>query len=75
MNKYRCVKSFLVEKYDVSGNLTNDYISVEKGDIYELDNGTNYFSGENHLEKDDGLSWIEISTEMLTEFFEVVKHE
>lgn len=71
IRKFRCKKEFELEIYDVYGNSTEEYITIQKGEVFELNNDVNYIGGENHLEKD--LSWIEISFETLEECFEEVK--
>ena len=72
IRKFRCKKEFELEIYDVYGNSTEEYITIQKGEVFELNNDVNYIGGENHLEKED-LSWIEISFETLEEYFEEVK--
>lgn len=76
MKKYRCKKGFIVDKYDGDGFLIeNDYVNVEKGEIYTLDeSGRRIIGGEVHLDGDDG-SWLEICKENLEKFFEEVQNE
>ncbi len=74
VKKYRCKKSFYVDKYDNDGFLIeDDGMVIEEGETYTLDDsGHTIVGGDVHLDREDGL-WLEISREHLTEFFEEVE--
>lgn len=74
MKKYRCIKAFSVERCDGNGfPIENEYIDVNLGDVYELDeSGVTIMSADTHLDKDDG-TWLELSYETLEEHFEEVE--
>lgn len=71
--QYKCIKEFEVNKYD--DELTEEYLTVEKGSIWELDEyGGSIIGGDVHLdEADDSGTWLEISFETLEEYFEEVR--
>lgn len=73
MRKYRCKKSFYVDKYDDDGFLIeNDGVVIEEGEEYILDDsGHTIIGGEVHLDNEGG-AWLEITEEKLEEFFEEV---
>lgn len=74
MKQYKCKKSFCVDKYDDDGFLIeNSSVVIDKGKIYELDDGNHkIIGGEIHLDSDEGGSWLEITKEHLEEYFEEV---
>lgn len=81
MKKYKCKKSFYVDKYDDAGFLIeNDTIVIEEGKIYELNESEYMMIGSSdhvHLDavdKDDGL-WLEITKEHLEKYFELLEAE
>lgn len=81
MKKYKCKKSFYVDKYDDDGFLIeNDGMVIEEGKIYELDeSGYMMIDGSDHVhldavDKDDGL-WLEITKEHLEKYFELLEAE
>ena len=72
IKRYKCKKSFCVDKYDVDGFLIeNSGIVIDEGKLYEIDeSGSRMIGGEVHLDSvDDGL-WLEITNEHLEEYFE-----
>lgn len=76
MKQYKCKKSFCVDKYDDDGFLIeNSSVVIDKGKIYELDDGNHIIiGGEIHLDsvEDEDGSWLEITKEHLKEYFEEV---
>ena len=77
MKKYKCKKSFCVDKYDGDGFLIeNSSILIEEGTIYELDESGHMVIGRKdhvHLDSVDNGSWLEITKEHLNEYFEEVE--
>lgn len=70
MKKYKCIKSFWVGDENVYKN----GIEIKAGGIYESDEPRPTHFGEAiHLDSTDGLSWIEIGSEIFSECFEEVK--
>lgn len=78
MKKYKCKKSFYVDKYDNDGFLINDGMVIEEGKIYEL-NESEYMiiGGKDHVHLDavDDGSWLEITKEHLVEYSEFMEVE
>lgn len=77
MKRYKCKKSFCVDKYDADGFLIeNSSMVIEEGKIYELDeSGYMIVGGKEHVHLDsvnDG-SWIEITKEHFEECFELLR--
>lgn len=74
MKQYKCKKSFCVDKYDDDGFLIeNSSVVIDKGKIYEIDDGNHtIIGGEIHLDSDEDGSWLEITKEHLEEYFEEV---
>lgn len=79
MKKYKCKKSFCVDKYDDNGFLIeNDEMVIEEGKIYELsESGYMMIGGaeHSHLDAVDDGSWLEITKGHLEEFFELLEVE
>ncbi len=77
--KYKCKKSFCVDKYDDDGFLIeNETIVIEEGKIYELDeSGYMIIGGKDHVHLDaiDNGSYLEITKENLEECFELTEVE
>ncbi len=74
MKKYKCKKSFCVDKYDADGFLIeNSATVIERGKVYELDeSGSTIIGGEVHLDSVNDNSWLEITNEHLKEYFKEV---
>ena len=77
MKKYKCKKSFCVDKYDDDGFLIEDStVVIEKGKVYEL-NESDYMmiGGRDHVHIDavDDGSWLEITKGTLKECFELLE--
>ena len=79
MEKYKCKKSFCVDKYDDDGFcIENETIVIEEGKIYELDeSGYMMIGGSNHVHLDavDDGSWLEVTKWTLEECFDLLKAE
>ncbi|WP_144362388.1 hypothetical protein V6B71_09100 [Mediterraneibacter gnavus] len=79
MKKYKCKKSFCVDKYDYDGFcIENEAIVIEEGKIYELEeSGYMMIGGSDHVHLDaiDDDSWLEITKETLEECFELLEVE
>lgn len=79
MKKYKCKKSFYVDKYDDDGFLVdNEAIVIEEGKIYELDeSGYMMIGGSDHVHLDavDDGSWLEITKETLEECLDLLEVE
>lgn len=77
MKRFKCKKSFCVDKYDDDGLcIENETIVIEEGKIYELDkSGYMMIGGSDyvHLGAVDDGSWLEITKEHLKEYFDEVE--
>ena len=70
--RYKCISQFYLEECDGDGFLTGEYMEVEPGEIYETGD-RDITGGEIHLDGVNVNRWIEISKEMLDEYFEEVE--
>lgn len=77
MKKYKCKKSFCVDKYDDDGFLIeNSSIAIEEGKVYELNESGHMMiggKGHVHLDNADDGSWLEITKGTLKECFELLE--
>lgn len=77
MKRYKCTKSFCVDKYDDDGFLIeNSSIAIEEGKVYELDeSGHMMIGGKDHVHLDavDDGSWLEITKGTLEECFDLLE--
>jgi len=70
MKKYKCIKPFWAAGVDFYESETE----IKAGEIYESDEPRPTHFGEAiHLDSTDGLSWIEIGSEIFSECFEEMK--
>jgi hypothetical protein len=68
--KYKCIRSFIVSRFNDYGFETGKYLHVKIDTIWELDDSHKIIGGQNHL--DNNSSWLEISDETLkSDFVEV----
>ncbi len=73
--RYKCIKEMCLPKCDDNGfEIPNECGSVTVGSIWERDDETDLIGGDAHLDCLDpldntDLGWIEISSEMLSEYF------
>lgn len=77
MQKVKCVKEFFVDKCDDDGrSIANEYIDVEEGDIFEVeDDDFRFIGGEVRLlalDSDTSFEWLEIAKETFKEHFEII---
>ena len=79
MKRYKCKKSFCVDKYDDDGFMIENAATVKKKKkIYELDEtGYMIIGGSDyvHLDAVDEGSWLEIAKETLEECFDLLEME
>lgn len=77
MKKYKCIKEFIVNKYDEKFLLTEKTMKIEKGTIWNMTNEVPYTNGDYHLERytNTHFIWIDIIKEHLKEFFIEVEDE
>lgn len=75
MKRYKCIKSFCVDKYDDDGfMIENSVVVIDEGKIYELDDSDHtIIGGEVHLDSIDDGSWLEITKEILEEYFDLLE--
>nr|UVX54335.1 MAG: hypothetical protein [Bacteriophage sp.] len=66
--KYKCVKAFMLDSYDDDGFYIENCIEIKVGETYEVGN-ENFIGGDIHLNGINTNKWIEISQEMLEEYF------
>ena len=72
--KYKCKKTFLLDKYDDDGFYVEDYTQVNEGDLFELcEDPFRVVGGEIRLVGINNGQWLEISKETLAMYFEGVK--
>lgn len=74
MKRYKCKKPFCVDKYDDDGfMIENSVVVIDEGKIYELDDSDHtIIGGEVHLDSIDDGSWLEITKEILEEYFDLL---
>lgn len=78
--KYKCIKTFYVEKYDDDGFTTDKYMCIPKDSVWELSD-TNFGMSDIQLvriwktKKPKTMPWIEITEERLKTHFEVLKEQ
>lgn len=77
MKKYKCKKSFFVDKYDDDGLLIeNATMVIKEGKVYELNESDHMIIGGRdhvHLDAVDDGSWLEITKGTLKECFELLE--
>ena len=70
MTKYECIESFDVDKVDEDDFCTEEYITIECGEVFELETQNNHcvkLTNEEH--------WIIIDKFLFEECFEEVEYE
>lgn len=72
-----CIKGFLIEKCDEDGCfIENQYYSINKGEIWTIDNENKIIDGEVRLSRNaKGCAWMEMSEEHFKENFEIIEEE
>ena len=72
--KYKCKKTFLLDRYDENGFYVEDYTQVNEGDLFELcEDPFRVIGGEIRLVGINNGQWLEISKKTLALYFEEVK--
>ena len=72
--KYKCKKTFLLDRYDDDGFYVEDYTQVNEGELFELcEDPFRVIGGEIRLVGINNGQWLEISKETLAIYFEEVK--
>lgn len=72
MKKYKCIKEFIVNKYDEKFLLTEKTMNIKKGTIWEdrtKDIPISNFQCYLERKAKDKLQWIGITKETLKDFF------
>lgn len=76
MQKVKCVKEFFIDKYDDDGrSIANEYIDIEEGSIFEIENDFRFIGGEIRLlalDTDTPFRWLEITKQTFEEHFEII---
>lgn len=77
MKRYRCKKTFCLDRYDEDGFLIeNSVMVIEVGKVYELnESGNMMIGGKDHVHLDavDDNSWLEITKGTLEECFDFLE--
>lgn len=74
MRKAVCIKSFAVEMCDDDGFFLEDYMDIDEGKVFEIDDTSFRVVGgydTARLVSDDG-TWLEITPEHFSEYFKEV---
>lgn len=74
MRKAVCIKSFAVEMCDDNGFFLEDYMYVDEGKVFQIDDTSFRVVGGSdtaRLVSDDG-TWLEITPEDFSEYFKEV---
>lgn len=75
--KYQCTDNFALSLYDDSGYITDNYMDVEEGSIWNLSKDKYRFCADKDsicLESDDGR-WLEITKNNFKKYFERLECE
>lgn len=70
--KYQCIDNFALSLYDENGYITDDYMGVDKGSIWNLsENKYRFCAGKDsiRLESSDN-KWLEITKNNFKRYFE-----
>lgn len=74
VKKVRCIESFDIERIDDDGFvIESEYFTVEKRSVWDVkEDKYRLVDGEVRLEREGvgSFAWMEITKEMLTEYFE-----
>ncbi len=70
--KYICKEGFAVEKYDDDGWPTDEYMSIEVGEVYEVIDDWRVAGGYDfiRLENSEKGNWLELQQETIDQYFE-----
>ncbi len=75
--RYQCIDSFALSLYDENGYITDNYMDVEEGSIWNLSEDEYRFCANKdniRLEHDDGR-WLEITKNDFKRYFEQLERE
>lgn len=72
MKRVKCIKDFLLDKCDDGFTIGNDYIYVEEGTIWDIEEDTSRVIGGQIRLTNDDLGWLEISNETFEEYFQII---
>ena len=70
--KYICKIGFAVEKYDDDGWPTDEYIIIEAGEEYEVNDDWHRIAGSYDsikIENNENGNWLELTQETIDQFF------
>ena len=70
--KYVCKEGSAVEKYDDDGWPTDEYMSIEVGEVYEVIDDWRVAGGYDsiRLENSEKGNWLELQQETIDQYFE-----
>ena len=71
--KYKCVSGLYIERFDEDGNSTDEFMKIEAGSVWEVDDKANIIGGEVHIKNPEKLEWLEVSKNTLFLHFEPVE--
>ena len=77
MQKVKCIKGFFIDKCDDDGrSIANEYIDIEKGVVWEVEEDFRFVGGQVRLlalDSDTSFEWLELSKETFEEHFETIR--
>lgn len=71
--KYICKEGFAVEKYDDDGWSTGEYMNIETGEVYEVNDDWHRIAGgydSVRLENNENGNWLELQQATIDRYFE-----
>lgn len=71
--KYKCISAFRIERFDEDGNSTDEFMEIEEGSVWEIDDKANVIGGEVHIKNQEKLEWLEVSKNTLFLYFDPVE--
>lgn len=72
--KYICKQSFSVRFYDDDDGFLDEFMTVEHGSVWKINEcDERIIGGAVALDEDGGSRWLEISNDHLEEYFELYK--
>lgn len=74
--KYKCIKTFDVEKYDEDGFSLNKPFIVKQGTIWEVDeSGFRLVGDKESIRLESDYGWLEIDKDILDTYFSKIESE
>ena len=70
--KYICKEGFAVEMYDDDGWSTDEYMEIEEGEVYEVNDDWHRIAGGRdtvRLENNQNGNWLELLQETIDRYF------